>query len=770
VYIAIPISLSKIETPVMKNIIWAFSLLLIANIVLGQQKTTGVPKLSPRTQQYLLQLKKATGKTGPLPDYVYRKTADGIYMSAMIKVSSTGAEAGIEALGGRVNTKAGNIWTVQIPLNKVPEFVKTAGISYIELDEPVCMKLDSVRKVTHVDSVQKGIGLAMPYTGKGVIVGIVDAGFDFTQPALFDTTGGSYRVQRVWEEKVVGNPPAGFGYGNEITDTTAMKAAQTDNGTFSHGMHVTGIAAGSGHGSATNDNWKYRGMAFQSDLVLVGIMPDSTEWENTGMSDYLDGINYVFGYAATQSKPAVVNLSWGNSFGPHDGTSLFSQGCDALTGAGKIFVCAGGNNGTDHVHLQQNFTATDTTISTFINFDPTLVGTPVNTLDVWGDSAQTFCLKFSLYNDSLITYTNYFCVDDTIHEIYLLGTNGDTCYISLVTSTEEFNGKPRAYMYVTGDSLDSICMTIRGTSGQINLWDAYVRDGEGYYGQLTSNGRSWATDGDSLYCTSDVAATNSVIAAGAYTSKVSFRNISNQSLYYPGAVVRALASFSSRGPTVDGRIKPDISAPGFGVVSTVNSFDSSFIKPTGANYQSTISSFHSTVSNRNYYFAILAGTSMASPATSGIVALMLQANPNLTPTEIKNILAQTAILDTFTGPLTPSGDNNWGHGKINAYQAVIAAAALNTAVTNIPGATLAFNLFPNPNKGAYTITFNSSIEDNMNIEVFDLNGRTIFAETWSVSAGLNSKTLDISKLNSGIYITKLSSVQGSAMIKTTVVK
>ena len=161
---------------------------------------------------------------------------------------------------------------------------------------------------------------------------------------------------------------------------------------------------------------------------------------------------------------------------------------------------------------------------------------------------------------------------------------------------------------------------------------------------------------------------------------------------------------------------------------------------------------------------------MASPATSGIVALMLQANPNLTPTEIKNILAQTAILDTFTGPLTPSGDNNWGHGKINAYQAVIAAAALNTAVTNIPGATLAFNLFPNPNKGAYTITFNSSIEDNMNIEVFDLNGRTIFAETWSVSAGLNSKTLDISKLNSGIYITKLSSVQGSAMIKTTVVK
>ena len=754
----------------MKNIFCALSLLLVLYSVNAQQQATGTPKLSPRTQQYLLQLKKADGKLGPQKEYVYRKTADGVFMSAMIKVSSSSAQADIEALGGRVNTKAGNIWTVQIPINSIPAFVKTSGISYIELDEPVCMKLDSVRKVTHVDSVTKGIGLAMPYTGKDVVVGIVDAGFDFTQPALFDTSGGAYRVKRVWEEKVVGTPPTGFGYGNEITDTNAMKAAETDNHTFSHGMHVTGIAAGSGHGSATNNNWKYRGMAFQSDIVLVGIMPDSAEWQNTGMSDYLDGINYVFSYAATQAKPAVVNLSWGNSFGPHDGTSLFSQACDAITGPGKIFVCAAGNNGTDHVHLRKSFTPTDTTVSTFINFDPTLVGIPVNTLDVWGDSANTFCLKFSLYNDSLITSSNYFCLDDTIHEIYLIGSNGDTCYISLVTSSREFNGKPRAYMYVTSKVTDSLCMTIKGSAGHIDAWDAYVRNGEGYYGQLTGNGRSWATNGDSLYCTSDVSATNSAISAAAFTSKTSFRNISGQSLYYPGAVLRDLASFSSRGPTVDGRIKPDIAAPGFGVVSTVNSFDSSFITAAGANYSSTVSAYHNTVTGRNYYFAILAGTSMASPATSGIIALMLQANPNLNPTEVRNILAQTAILDTFTGPLTSAGDINWGHGKINAYQAVIAAAALNTGVTTIPGATLNCSLYPNPNKGTFTINYNSNADDNMNIEVFDLNGHQVFNEVWSVSAGMNTKNLNISKLASGIYISRLSSTQGSALIKTTVVQ
>ena len=297
-----------------------------------------------------------------------------------------------------------------------------------------------------------------------------------------------------------------------------------------------------------------------------------------------------------------------------------------------------------------------------------------------------------------------------------------------------------------------------------------MRNGEGYYGQLTGNGRSWATNGDSLYCTSDVSATNSAISAAAFTSKTSFRNISGQSLYYPGAVLRDLASFSSRGPTVDGRIKPDIAAPGFGVVSTVNSFDSSFITAAGANYSSTVSAYHNTVTGRNYYFAILAGTSMASPATSGIIALMLQANPNLNPTEVRNILAQTAILDTFTGPLTSAGDINWGHGKINAYQAVIAAAALNTGVTTIPGATLNCSLYPNPNKGTFTINYNSNADDNMNIEVFDLNGHQVFNEVWSVSAGMNTKNLNISKLASGIYISRLSSTQGSALIKTTVVQ
>ena len=744
-------------------------LLLVMNTLSALTPAGNSPKLSPRTQQYLLQLKKVNGRLNPQPDYVYKKTAEGIFMSAMVKVSNTEAQAAIEAIGGHVNTKAGSIWTVQIPIAMVEAFTQITGLSYIELDEPVCMKLDSVRKVTHVDSVQKGIGLPMPYTGKGVIMGVVDAGFDFTHPVLYDTSGGSYRVKRVWLEKNTGNTPAGFSYGSEITDTTAMKAAQTDIKTFSHGMHVAGIAAGSGHGSANNNNLKYRGIAFESDLVLVGIMPDSTQWQNTGMSDFLDGINYVFQYAQTQGKPAVVNLSWGSPSGPHDGTSLFSQACDAITGPGRIFVCAAGNNGQDKIHLQKNFTPADTIVNTFVNFDPNL-GRKNTWVDVWGDSAKSFCVQLSLYNDTLVNSTGFICLNNTTLVYNLVGSNGDTCFVTLTTSTNEFNGKPRAYVSLYSRAADSVCLSIKGTGGQVNLWNGYVRYGEGYGGPFTANGRPWASNGDSLYTVGDIASTNSAIAAGAYAAKLSFRCINSQTYSYQGGKLHALAPFSSIGPTVDGRIKPDITAPGFGVVSSVNSFDSSFVTSAGINYTSSVSSYHSTLTGRNYFFAILAGTSMASPATSGIIALMLQANPYLNPTQVRTILAETAIQDTFTHALPQQGNNYWGHGKINAYRAVIAAAALNTAVTTIPGATLQCSLYPNPNKGSFTLSYNSNNTDNLTIEIYNINGQLVFTEPWQVTTGTNTKNLEPAKLSAGVYITQLSSTQGSALMRMVVVK
>ncbi|MDB5284806.1 MAG: hypothetical protein JWO06_3881 [Bacteroidota bacterium] len=127
--------------------------LFVSMIIAAQIPQNGLAKLSPRTKQYLLQLKNSDNNLNPLPDYVYKKTSSGVYMSGLVKVNAAVNASDFETLGIHVGTKAGKIWTVQIPADKVEQFTRLNGMDYIELDELVSMKLDSVRKLTHVDSV-----------------------------------------------------------------------------------------------------------------------------------------------------------------------------------------------------------------------------------------------------------------------------------------------------------------------------------------------------------------------------------------------------------------------------------------------------------------------------------------------------------------------------------------------------------------------------------------------------------------------------------------
>ena len=728
----------------------------------SQDNSSITAKLSPRTQQYLLTTRKTENKNRPLPDYVYKKTATDIYMSALIKVTGTVVQADLDALGVHINTRAGSIWTALIPISNVEAFTKIKGISYIELDEPVSLKLDSARRTTRADSAQHGIGLPHGFSGKNVVLGIVDVGFDYTHPTFYDTTGTHYRIKRVWEEKKIGTPPSGFAYGNEITDTNAMIAAMTDNSANTHGMHVAGIAGGSGFGGDSS-NSKYRGMAFESDIVLVGIMPDSGQWQNTGMSDFIDGMNYIYTYAASVGKPAVINLSWGSPVGPHDGHSLFSQACDALTGPGRIFVCAAGNEGDQNITLQKTFTNTDTLVSTFVNFDPNAL-TKSTWVDIWGDTAKSFCLQVGLYKGVQVASTGYVCLDNTTHQYSLVGLNHDTCFVTITTSTSEFNGKPRIYLSLYSRTNDSICVTIRGSDGYIYLWNGYVSKGEGYFGLLTDGGRPWATAGNSNYTTTDMVATTSAISAGAYSAKISYIGIGGQSYSYSTYTsLNQLVPFSSHGPTEDGRLKPDITAPGLSVVSSLSSYDVEFL-PLGVYYTDVVSTYQNPNSGQNYYYGALSGTSMATPCTSGIIALMLQANPNLSPTQVRNILAQTAILDTATGILPAQGTNTWGHGKINAYKAVI-ASAMAAGIGTIPGGTIDCKLFPNPNTGKFNLEYNSDKSEMLTIDIYDITGAKVYSENWKVNADSNVKNLDLSNLSTGMYLAKVSSSQGSTMIK-----
>ena len=732
---------------------------------LGLQAQGAGPKYSAYTAKFMKEYARLKDKSAHLPGYNYKQIEGKPYISAFFKVNDGVDADALASQGIRIGTRAGKVWTVQVPLDLLPALGSLRGVGYIGFDMPVIPLLDSARKETRADSAQKGILLPQTVTGRNVVVGVIDAGFDFNHPTMYDTTDNRYRIKRVWAQKISGTPPAGFSYGKEFTDSNAMRYRGYDTAILSHGTHVTGIAAGSGYGSSTN-NAKYRGMAYESDIVLVGIMPAPGEWVTAGETDIIDGLNYIFNYATAVGKPCVVNLSWGSSLGPHDGNSLFSEACDALTGTGKIFVCAAGNNGEDTVHLRKAFSDTASSVSTFVTFSPYLdSNNQITWVDVWGDTGKTFCLNVKLYDTTtVIDSTGAICLSDTTREFQLIGSNGDTCFVTMAMIDTEYNGKPHAFLKFYSKTHNDICLTTTATSGIVDMWEGYVMPPEGYYGYLKALGRPWAVSGDAKMTVSDIGCTRSAVTVGAYTSKVSFTNINGAALYYPGALHGRIAPFSSFGPTADNRIKPDITAPGFGVSSSVNSYDTSY-NSGGTNYIGVVGA--DTLGPRIYRYAILAGTSMASPCVSGIVGMMLQTDSTLTPDSVKAIIAATAIKDVYTGVLPTAGTTTWGHGKINAYGAVRHLAGVLAAAAEQPD-PLNCVLYPNPNKGSFTIEFLGSMDEQLQVELFDATGRRCFSSPWLVAAGRNSKQFFPQSLQHGLYYARITSTHGTGVIKTIV--
>ncbi len=724
---------------------------------------TSVPKLSPLTKKYLKEIKKFTGEQ-LLHNYVYKTRGNTNYVSAFIKVNNSISDAELHALNIQIGTRAGKIWTVQVPIQNVDAFTQLSGIDYIQLDEPSIPHLDFARGTTRVDSVHGGFNLPIPYNGAGVIVGVVDAGFDFGHPSFFDTTGTVYRVKQAWLQKNnTGPTPAGYAYGTEITDSTTLWNVGYDNlGT--HGTHVGGICAGSGFGSPTGGK-KFRGMAYKADMVFVGITPDKSQWVSTGATDMIDGINYIFNYATSVSKPAVVNLSWGSPLGPRDGTGLFSQALDNLTGAGKIFVCSAGNNGGDSIHIQQTFTSTDTIVQTFLRIEPNPEGKKT-WVDMWGDSSKTFCAEVALYNNGEIASTGFVCLDDSMHDFTLLGINNDTCFVSITTSASEFNNRPRIFLdFDNRSTIDSICIRVKGTDGTINFWNTFVTNTTGYYGAFLRYGYSWATNGNNVMTMSDIASSKSAISIGAYASKTSWTNISLQTYSYSSYVAQGnLVPFSSHGPTSDNRIKPDITGPGLTVGSAISSYDSTFYS-TGPDYLFVINKYHNAGNNRDYPYGMLSGTSMSSPAVSGITALMLQVKPDLDPQTVKDIFTQTAITDGFTGTIPVGGNEFWGNGKVNAYGSVKYVVQLVTGLQTIAGGTLNCNVFPNPNEGAFTIDYEAKSSETLTVDLFDELGKKVLSEQWNVNSGYNFKQFDLKNFNTGVYFINVSSEKNFSLMK-----
>lgn len=690
--------------------------------------------------------------------YSLNEIDNNLYVGAFLKIDKTiFNKTDVESLGVKLNTEAGNFFTALIPINKLENLFGVDGIVSVEIAEKVHSTMDSARALTNVNQVHAGTGLPQAYTGNGVIVGVIDGGFDYTHPNFRNLSTQQTRISRVWEQNGPTTLPAP--YGTEYVGSTAILNRMRDEINESHGTHVAGIAAGSGGVSA---NSALRGVAYDSEIVLVS---------SATTQGALDGISYIFQQATLQGKPAVINISQGTHIGPHDGTSSFDSMCNNLVGPGKLLVGSAGNEGSDEIHLSKTFSSTNNICYSFIdNFLQNNLNTNgVSLIDVWGEVGKNFEISVNvvkIINNQiqLIDYTPYYSTTVNNPSISTTLQDSDTSssvdvtQIELQTETNSTNQKPHAMIFINNSAQDDnnhyILFEIKSSNGTVNSWITpknpdFTNSNRPVKFTNFSIANTLYINGDTNMTVGEIGGTgNSIISVGAYTSKNTWTSFSgqSQSLNLPNQntpnVLNQIADFSSKGPTADGRIKPDITAPGNILASSVSRFDSNYVSTSP---RTVARLFDAT---NNWFFGMMEGTSMSSPMVAGIIALWLQAKPNLTVAQIKNILQNTADTDPFTGTGSAIPNNTWGRGKIDAYGGIqYINQFLNVDTFDT---TNNFIVYPNPTSSKVFIT---SKEYVSTYEIYNALGQKV--QEGNFNAVLEQEELDLTALQNGMYILNL---------------
>ncbi|MFK7786236.1 MAG: S8 family peptidase [Crocinitomicaceae bacterium] len=648
------------------------------------------------------------------------------YVSFLTKISSQYNPTDLENRGFLVGAKIHDILSIKCPIDELSAILTDQNFSYIEIAGKIKPMLHRVPADVRADSVWMGANLPEGYTGKDVIIGVQDWGFDYTSPNYYDTLLADSRIIAAWDQfKNSGPSPSGFSYGTEYSTPTDLINAESDTANIysyaTHGSHVAGIAGGSGAGT------EYRGIAFESEFLFTTFLVDEAA--------VIDSWEWMKNMADAQGKRLVVNMSWGlYHMQAIDGTSLLSQALDYYSALGVVFVTSAGNNGGENFHIEKDFT--NDSLLTRINFysSSTLASLWGQSIHAWGTPGEEFSIGINVLSTSnvLMGASQYYSTASTtsyVDTFIVVGT--DTIFYNLsCDDAYPSNGRPQARLRVKRPSSSAyrVVLKAQSTSGTVHFWNiTELTTDVGNWGMPFSSLGSEYTAGDDSNGIGTPACSNTAITVAAYSS----------SFYTGGGTLAggALANFSSTGPLMNDTLKPDISAPGIQVTSSMSSF-------TDASY-STVTSVD--FNGRTYDFARLSGTSMASPVVAGVVALILDANPTLTTAQVKDIIIQTAREDNHTGVIPSEGDVNWGHGKINAYLAV--QTALGVVGTVEIEQDFDWSVYPNP--AVETISLRGLEDESIqSITLLDINGAVVLDSD-------ATQFLSVANLRAGMYFVRI---------------
>ena len=237
-----------------------------------------------------------------------------------------------------------NYAVVRIREDRIEALASLPEVEFVEKPKSLYFQADVGRQVSCIDAVQDA-----PYglTGQGVLVGIVDSGIDLTN-ADFRNEDGTTRIAALWDQadrEYTAEEINEFLNAEGTVQPAVRPSLSVDSS--GHGTAVAGIAAGNGRGS---EGRRYRGAAPESELVIVKMKsPQPGGFPRT--TELMTGVDYLIRKAQEMRMPVAVNISFGNTYGPHDGSSLVEQYLNDVSAIWKNVICIGtGNEGTAAGH------------------------------------------------------------------------------------------------------------------------------------------------------------------------------------------------------------------------------------------------------------------------------------------------------------------------------------------------------------------------------------------------------------------------------------
>jgi subtilisin family serine protease len=630
-----------------------------------------VRKLDPTLQSFLRRHQSAVWSAAPqeLSEDDLRLPPERVDLAVMFE----GEIADLQAVGFEPRTVKKHptqgyaIATGTIAVARLGELEQLPHLVTAEASRPMWTDLNSSVSEIRADELHEA---ATPLKGAGVVVGVIDSGFDIHHQN-FRKADGTTRILALWDQTIdpgdaAAQPgerhPDGYAFGVEYDEARINDALTTDgrlvrtndlhddgevNG---HGTHVLGIAAGDGSQAGNcRGTFTFVGVAPEAEIILVRLESDVGGFEVGESRNLVDAFEWIWRHNRTAEKPIVVNLSQGDNMGAHDGTSLVELSIDieVLVVEGHIAVKSAGNAGDDMQHAEATVAPGDTVEVRFTVRDR---DSRNRHIDIWYEGADRLDVQLVAPGAGPPTSPTFSPQGGDPPWVVNPGAAANRRTQVEVTSelNHPVNSNNRIHILIDPASKARIPagpwrLRLTNTGATPAPFDAWIDRGK-YKKQPTPPHHT------APFFTSHVTTAKTVNIPGTSDEVITVGNYAQDGGLFSNWTGDVQDS-SGRGPTRDGRTKPDLSAPGVAIKSAAAE-----------------ETDNCCCDCCEHFYLEKDGTSQSAPHVAGVVALMLQKNPELSAADAKQILMNTARAHGGGSPGAP--DNTIGAGKVNAKAAV----------------------------------------------------------------------------------------------------